>query len=302
MTPDVHFSGETTKTLTITNALSTYNNWIFRAKATGICGVPAFTNFGRLSVINPPSVVLQPNPKVVCENGSIAFLGNGSNYTGLQWQVFTGGVWTNIPDDATYGGPATNQTTILNAPVTINGYQYRLGLIGACTITSTNAATLTVNANPIVNFSAISPLNACGGVPLVLNGNPSGGSGSYAQHRWTGDVGPLNFYNIQSPTFNSQISEPYNLNYRVTDSKGCSSNGDLVVIVDSPSADFTQDINNGCTPLSVSFTKDMTGIAKFWWDFNDGSPKDSVNANPVHVFTNANPTALEYRNEKLTVK
>ena len=63
----------------------------------------------------------------------------------------------------------------------------------------------------------------------------------YTQHRWTGDVGPLNNYTIQSPTFNSQITGTYNLNYRVTDSNGCTANDDLVVIVDSPSADFTQD-------------------------------------------------------------
>ena len=46
----------------------------------------------------------------------------------------------------------------------------------------------------------------------------------------------------------------------------------------------------------------MTGISKFWWDFNDGSPKDSVNANPVHIFTNTNASSIEYRNVKLTVR
>ena len=30
----------------------------------------------------------------------------------------------------------------------------------------------------------------------------------------------------------------------------------------------------------------MTGLTKWWWDFGDGSPVDSVNANPVHTFTN----------------
>ena len=78
-----------------------------------------------------------------------------------------------------------------------------------------------MNANPVVDFSAVDPIPACGGVPLVLNGNPSGGSGTYTQHNWTGDVGPLNNYYIQSPTFNSVIAGDYLLNYRVTDSNGC---------------------------------------------------------------------------------
>ena len=217
--PDANFSGETTKTLLITNAQTSFNNWIFRAKATGICGVPAFTNFGRLSVINPPTIGLQPTAKVICENGTTSFLGNGSGYTGLQWQLSTngGGTWTNITDDAIYVGSTTNQLSILNGPLTFNGYQYLLGLIGTCTTTNTNAVTLTVNPNPVVNFAA--DINACGGVPVVLNGNPTGGTTPYTQHRWTGDVGPLSSYTIQSPTFSSLISGTYNLNYKVTDSK-----------------------------------------------------------------------------------
>jgi len=298
--PDANFSGETTKTLTITNASASFNNYIFRAKATGICGVPVFTNFARLSVINPPSVGLQPVAKAVCENGTVTFLGNGSGYTDLQWQVFSGGSWTNITDDATYDGSITNQLTIINAPVTLNGNQYRLGLVGICKTTYTNAAVLTVNPNPVVNFA--SDINACGGVPIVLNGNPTGGTAPYTKHQWTGDVGPLSNYAIQSPTFNSQISNIYNLNYKVTDSKGCTANDDLAVIVDSPSAQFTEDVSNGCTSLSVTFSKDMTGIAKFWWDFNDGSPKDSININPVHVFTNANASSIIYYDVKLTVR
>jgi PKD repeat protein len=302
VTDDANFSGAATSTLTITNALSSFNNWLFRAKATGICGAPVFTNFGRLNVTNPPTAGVLTAAKAVCENNDVSFLATGSGYTSLQWQVSTNGgtTWTNITDDATYVGSITNQLSILSAPVTFNNNQYRLGLIGTCTPVYTNAATLTVNPNPVVHFAAA--VNACGSVPLVLNGNPTGGTTPYTQHRWTGDVGPLNNYVIQSPTFNSVISGSYTLNYKVTDSKGCSANDNLVVNVDSPSADFSQDVNIGCTPATVTFSKDMTGIAKFWWEFDDGSPKDSVNASPVHIFTNANASSIVYYNVKLTVQ
>ena len=33
------------------------------------------------------------------------------------------------------------------------------------------------------------------------------------------------------------------------------------MIVDAPDASFTWDINSGCTPATVTFSKDMTGIA-----------------------------------------
>jgi gliding motility-associated-like protein len=307
---DTHFSfattvsSDTTKTtLTITDALATYNNWIFRAQAKGTCGAAVNTNFARLSVTNPPVVALHPVLKAICENGSTNFLGNGSGYLSLQWQVSTnnGATWTYITDDAvTYVGAATNQLSVLNAPVALSNNRYRLAFKGSCTTVYSNGATLTVNPNPIVNF--VTDVNACGGVPVVLNGNPSGGTLPYAQHRWTGDVGPLNLYTVQSPTFSSQISGTYNLVYKVTDSKTCTASDTLRVIVDSPSAEFTQDIDNGCTPLIVKYTKDMTGIAKFWWDFNDGSPLDSLQANPEHTFKNSSKTAISYYNVKLKVR
>ena len=299
---DANFSGSATRTLTITNAQASFNNWVFRAVATGTCGAPVNTNFAILRVINPPVVTLQPAPRTICENGSTSLLGNGTGYNSLQWQLFSGGVWTNLTDNAIYLGTNTQQLAIMNAPVGLNGNQYRLALISACTTTYSNAAILTVNANPIVDFSAVDPIAACGGVPIVINGNPTGGSGIYTQHRWTGDVGPLNNYFIQSPTFNSQITGSYNLNYRVTDNRGCTANDDVVVTVDSPSAQFTQDVDYGCTPVTVTFTKDMTGISKWWWNFDDGSPLDSLNANPVHTFVNSAPGSIEYYNVKLRVR
>ena len=240
---------------------------------------------------------------MICENGSTSFLGFGSGYTGLKWQVSTdgGSSWSDISNiDPQYSGASTNQLSIVNAPVTLNGNQYHLSLIGSCNIVNTNNVLLTVNPNPIVSFAA--DINACGGDPIVLNGNPTGGTAPYKQHRWTGDVGPLNNYSIQSPTFTSQITNTYLLTYRVTDSNDCSAEDDVTVKVDSPSAKFTQDLNGGCTPLTVSFTKDMTGIESFTWDFNDGSPVNTTDANPVHTFTNSNPSTIGYYNVKLTVR
>ena len=171
-----------------------------------------------------------------------------------------------------------------------------------CDTVNTPAATLTVNANPIVDFSSVDPIPACGGVPIVINGNPSGGSGTFTQHRWTGDIAPLNNYFIPSPTFNSFGTGNYNLNYRVTDSNGCTANDDVTVTVDSPSAQFIQDADYGCTPVPVTFTKNMTGISRWWWNFGDGSPLDSINANPVHTFVNNLSGSIQYFNVRLRVR
>jgi PKD repeat protein len=301
---DANYGGATSSTLTITNAPAAFNNHIFRVVLSGTCGAPVYSNFVVLRVNIPPVVSLNPVNKTACDGtGPVVFSANGSGFIdSLRWQVFSGGAWSDIHDNAIYSGSSSQQLTLTAVSLALNNNQYRLALKAKCVTIYTNAATLTVNANPVVDFSAVNPINACGGVPLVIDGNPTGGSGIWASHLWTGDVGPLNNYFIQSPTFTSQIAGSFNLNYKVKDSNGCYGNGDVTVIVDAPDATFTQDINNGCTPYDVTFTKDMTGIAKYWWDFDDGSPIDSLNANPVHTFANVNPSAIEYHNVKLTVE
>lgn len=44
-------------------------------------------------------------------------------------------------------------------------------------------------------------------------------------------------------------------------------------------------INEPITFIDSTIT--FTPLAKFWWDFGDGSPIDSVNLNPVHTYTTA---------------
>ncbi len=300
---DANFSGSNLNTLTITNAQAAFNNYIFRIIVTGTCGVPVYSNFAVLRINIPPTVTLNPANKAVCDGtGPVVFTANGSGLIdSLRWQVFSGGIWSDVHDNAIYGGSASQQLTLFTAPVGLSGNQYRLALKAKCTTVNTTGATLTVNPNPVVNFSAVDPIHACGNVPIVINGNPSGGTGTWSTHLWTGDVGPLTNYFIQSPTFNSQIAGTYLLNYRVKDSNGCYGDGNVNVVVDAPDASFTQDKSNGCTPATVTFNKDMTGISKFWWDFGDGSPKDSVNVNPVHNFTNANASSIAYYDVKLTV-
>jgi hypothetical protein len=302
---DANFSGATTPTLTIVNTTASFNNNIFRVKISGTCGIPVYSNFVVLRLNLPPTVTVNPTSKAICENGGpIFFVGNGSGVIdSLRWQVSTnaGVTWTDIYDNAFYSGTTSQQLSVVNVPVTYNNNQYRLALKAFCTTVYTNAATLTVNANPIVDFSAVTPINACGNIPIVINGNPTSGSGTYTQHIWTGDIGPLDNYFIQAPTFKSNIPGTYNLNYQVRDSKGCTANNDLQVIVDAPDATFTSDVFNGCTPLTVNFSKDMTGISKFWWNFGDGSPKDSVNASPTHIFTNVSPSTIGYYDVELKV-
>ena len=52
---DASFSGSTNKILTITNSQAYFNNWLFRATASGGCGEPVKTSFAVLKIVGPPS-------------------------------------------------------------------------------------------------------------------------------------------------------------------------------------------------------------------------------------------------------
>jgi PKD repeat protein len=303
LTDGANFAGSSTNTLNVINAPATLNNKIFRAVLTGSCGDPIYSNYAELKLFLPPAVTVSPADKSICDGGGpVTFSSTGSGaIDSLRWQVFTGGVWTDIHDNGVYSGTTSQTLTLGGIPLAYNGNRYRLAYKAKCATVYSNSALLTVNANPVVDFSAPGIINACGGVPVTLHGNPSGGSGSWSQHTWTGDVGPLNNYYAESPSFTTSLAGSYVLNYKVKDSKGCFASDDITIVVESPSADFQKSVQKGCTPLTVNFTKDMTGLAKFRWDFDDGSPRDSVNANPVHIFRNTNPASIEYFDVKLTV-
>src|SRR5664280_170135 len=205
-----------------------------------------------------------------------------------------------IYDDAIYSSTMSQQLTVMNPPVSYNGYQYRLALKAYCQDVYTLPATLTVHANPVVNFVPAS-IPACGGVAQTLTPLITSGSGTWSQHTWTGDIGPVNNPNIQTPLFMTLLAGTYNLNYKVRDNNMCYGNGNLTVVVDAPDATFTQDAISGCTTLSVQFTKDMTGYTSYTWDYGDGSPLNTTVASPSHTFTNATPATIKYYTTKLTV-
>jgi PKD repeat protein len=299
---DANFGGAAASTLTITNAPGTFNNYIFRVKVGGVCGAPFYSNFVVLRVNVPPTITVNPVSQPICDAaGTVYFRGNGSGMIdSLRWQVNTGSGWNDIHDNAIYSGTMSQQLAVMNAPVGYNGYQFRLALKAVCANAYTNPAILTVNSNPVVTFTPAS-IPACGGIAQVLTPIITSGSGTWTQHTWTGDIGPLNNYFIMNPTFKTLLAATYNLNYRVKDSNGCYGNGDLAVVVDSPDATFTQDQVSGCTPLTVNFTKDMTGYTSFTWDYGDLSPVNTAVASPTHIYTNVTPSTIKYYTVSLTV-
>ncbi|MBK8474130.1 MAG: hypothetical protein IPL33_19255 [Sphingobacteriales bacterium] len=76
------------------------------------------------------------------------------------------------------------------------------------------------------------------GSTINLNGNPTGGSGTYATHNWTGaGAAYLSATNIANPVFNAPVvvsTTTYALNYQVTDNLGCASSLVSTTVTVSP--------------------------------------------------------------------
>jgi len=299
------FKGAADSILYLTDVPLSFNNYIFRVIVGGVCGSPIYSNFVALRVNGPPIPVLHPQDKAVCDGGGpVFFVGNGAGIIdSIRWQVSTnGGIdWADIYDDAIYSGTTSQQLSLINVPLAYHNNQYRLALKAFCATAYTDSAVLTVNPLPVITFTE-DPIPACGDIPLVITPVITGGSGTWISHNWTGDIGPLNNYFSATPTFKTLIADTYTLNYRVVDDNMCAGEGTVSVVVDAPDATFTQDISMECTPATVTFSKDMSGLKSWEWDFGDGTPVNTTDATVEHVFTNTTSTAIVYRTIQLTVE
>jgi PKD repeat protein len=183
---------------------------------------------------------------------------------------------------------------VIDAPLSAAG-EYRVLVSSECLSLWSAEVDLIVNTAPVVDFSSVEPYFTCGGTELQLNGNPTGGSGVYNSHIWSGEVGPLSNLTVVDPIFNTSVPDTYSLSYRVTDSNGCSASGNVSVVVERPMAMFSVDKTSGCPPLTVNFTDASTGGAVIYrWDFGDGSPIDNTAGDVSHEYVNTTTSMLYY--------
>ncbi|HJZ38965.1 MAG TPA: DUF2341 domain-containing protein, partial [Bacteroidales bacterium] len=93
-----------------------------------------------------------------------------------------------------------------------------------------------VNVAPTAGITP-DPAQTCPGIDLGLNGNPSGGSGIYTGHVWSGaGSGSLYATDIVNPDFNNASCGSYGLTYTVTDDNGCVGSDNITVEVNDNTA------------------------------------------------------------------
>lgn len=167
-----------------------------------------------------PDVLPGPNSEV-CPGDALQLDGNPTSGSG----TIISHLWT--------GNTGPLNFTNIQAPEFLSSTQGTYNM--TYTVTDDNGCTgtenVTVTVNPVEANVIPDPAMACVGVDFNLDGNPSGGTGNYTTHTWTGDIVYLDNPNIQTPVFNCAVLGTYNLTYTVIDDHGCTDNDNISITV-----------------------------------------------------------------------
>ena len=153
------YSGATTATLNITGATAGMNGNQYQVVVTGTAAPAATSSAATLTVNTAPAITAQPGNATVSVGGNTSFsvtaTGTGLSY---QWQVSSGGAFSNLLNGGVYSGATTATLSISGATAGMSGNQYQVVVTGAVAPAVTSSpATLTVNSAPAI---ASQPANA----------------------------------------------------------------------------------------------------------------------------------------------
>ncbi len=171
-----NISGATSTTLTLNNVNSSQNGYEYLAVFTNSAGstTSAAATLTVPAVATLPTVTTQPVGEAVNAGGTATFTAaaGGNPPPRVQWQQSTngGGTWSNISG-------ATSTTLTLNIVVlSQNGYEYAAVFTNSAGSAISSAATLTVDASPVMTAQPVSDTVNPGGTATftaAASGNPA---------------------------------------------------------------------------------------------------------------------------------
>jgi hypothetical protein len=289
------YSTATTVTLNITGATTGMNGYLYRCVVSGTCTPAATSNAATLSVNSVPSVTLHPSSASACSGSNTSFTvaASGTSLT-YQWQENSGSGYNNISNTGVYSDATTATLSITGASGSMNAYQYRCVVSGACTPQATsNAATLTVNSAPSVD-SGPSAAGVCEGGNTSFSVTASGTSLSYQWQLNSGsgfsnvsDGGVYSTATTASLTITGATTAMNGYLYRCVVSGTCSptatSSGAALTINTAPSVTSDPSASAICLSTGTSFSATASGSGlTYQWEVNSGSGYSTVSNSAVY--------------------
>lgn len=178
----------TASSYTVTGATAGMNGNQYRVVVTGTCAPAATSAVATLTVISPVSIAAQvETAREICSGSNTNFNVTASSTQPItyQWQVNTGGGFNNINNGGVYSGANTATLSITNAPVSMNGYLYRVQLSNTtCTApTTSGTGTLTIRQLPTVGLTG-TLTSLLPGQTTLLTASPSVSTGGTLTTSW----------------------------------------------------------------------------------------------------------------------
>jgi PKD repeat protein len=258
------------------NQTRTFNNpgTFTIALAIRIAGSNCVDTIRRPLVVKPsPTAVINLSDSVGCDSLSVLFTDNSTGTplpNAWDWDFGNGSTSTdqNPAGFQFYPSPAT--------------YTVSLTVTNSQNCSDTDTKPVDVYLTPTPGFTAN---QVCAGeLGDFIDTSVSAAGDPIIQWIWNfGDGSPTS--GLQNPSHVYATSGPYDVILDVSTANCTARDTFPIVVEDLPTADFTMDVVNGCSPLLVNFTNISSANAvSAYWDFGDGDTSTALN--PTHIFTN----------------
>lgn len=220
----------------------------------------------------------QPDDVVGCLGSQLVLnIQVQGNYLNFQWQVNSGSGWQNVSNSSNYIGATSNSLTIVNLTLSMDGFQYRCLVFGACTSDIySEVAILSVNGATDASFE-VTPL---GNNSYQFENTTVGGFSFF----W--DFGDGNTSTEANPVHTYIMQGLYQVTLTASNACGQATTTQSVYSGSLPVAQFSANTTNGCSPLSVQFQNQTMGdsITGYLWEFPGGVPATSNLQNPTVLY------------------
>jgi hypothetical protein len=247
--------------------------------STQATGLTSFSEF-EVGAVNTLTVATQPSPASACAGFNAVFTSSSTSVpaTTVQWEENQGAGFNPLSNTPPYSGVNTGTLTITGATTGMNNWQYRAVFTNINGTATSNPATLTVNALPVVS-AGFYPAHCSSDPAFPLNnGTPSGGN-----YSGTG---------VSANTFNPAAGTQ-TVTYTYTDGNTCTNTAQTTININPGVPTGSVSSVTGATEACTNDIKLMTannnvagGVINFSWTVASGSSPVQFSSNIGGPFSN----------------
>jgi PKD repeat protein/microcompartment protein CcmK/EutM len=180
------------------------------------------------------------------------------------------------PIGGTWSGTGITNNSGIFSPITVTPNTYPITYFYTDSITGCDTSRIkNVFVHPLSQPDFTFDTTLCINIPYTITDLSTNTT------QWFWDFGDGTTYTTQNPTHTYSQTGNFIIKLTATSVHGCKDSTTLTVFVtEIPTASFTKDTTDGCTPLPVNFTNTSTGdLMEYSWNLGNNSPL-ILNLNP----------------------